>query len=679
MSVPISAEINLDADSIDIFCDYHDADRVKALPGAKVRNDPATRSATWYFPISWSAGYALRNTFPLIQFGDNLNSWMRWYHETMVVPAFSARYSMDGPAPFGATEERAAYLRPYQRAGVEFLTTVKRGILADDMGTGKTEQTLEMVETMHRKHVANPDANASPFPCIVVTPASVKFQWRKAWNAQYPERVIGVADGNAKKRREVIQQLKDGDIDVLVINYENVWRHSRLAPYGSVMLRRCEVCDPDNARGQKQPSCHYCLGELNTDGLIFGSVVADEAHVIKNPTSSTTRAVWWLSHKQLRPGGAVIPLTGTPTESQLDDYWSLLHLVRPEEFPVKSKFMDRFALMVPQGDGGLKPAGVNPMTRDEFYAVTEYLMLRRPKEVVLPFLPPKVFTERTAILSPKQLKSYRMVEKELMVRGLAGEEGGEGLERPAIEPAVAALRLQQAAAATLDVQTCETCTGSGEASLEIAHTPQGHPDPAFTTTHCWCARTLEYAGPEHQTGCRSCSGWGDTIELIEPSAKIDELMNELDGDLAGRQLVIFYVHRRLGDLLAARLDKRKKETYFRYDGSTNAGEREVGMRQFGIGEIDLALVSIDAGGTGVDGLQVAGVAVYLQRHSSRIKNSQSEDRTHRIGATGDSVLYVDIVADVPIEAESSSRMSRKDDAFEDVVNDAETVRRLLRK
>lgn len=689
----IRAEVNLGEDppTIDIDCPTQMIDMVRALPGTRVRNSKETLKAQWYMPLSYSASHMLRGQFPQIEFGPNLTDWVMHFYNNTVVPAINLRYAHDAQPPWGAPEERAEWLRGYQKAGIAFLQTVRGGICADEMGTGKTDQIIDTIEGQARLHEADPDNYADPFPTLLVVPEAVRRQWKRAWhneaNHAYTDREIVVADGNARQRRNAIEAIKEGEADVLIIGYTVMRKHSRLINYGSITLRRCEVCQPEEAEGQRQISCDWCEKELND--ITFGALALDEGHLAKNPAAKQTRAIWWINEKQVRPGGLRLAATGTPTESNLDDAWGLLHLVQPDEFPVKSSFVERFGLMVPRGDGGLEVAGINPARKDEFHAITDHFLIRRLKKIVQPDLPPKVYEEREARLAAKQKRSYKHVAEELMVRGLTNEDPDdltdEQRELPAIEPAVASLRLQQAASATLDVQECETCKGTGEASEDIAHDPVPHPDPDYAERYCWCAKPLDYMGPEHRNVCRTCNGWGDTVELVEPSAKLDEAMNLLEGELKGKQVVIFYRFLRLANLLADRLDKAAKSkkakadySYFRYDGSTNTEEREVGLRQFEVGETRIAMVSIDAGGTGVDGLQAADTAIYLQRHPSRIKDTQSEDRLHRGGSEKhETVLYLDIVADVPIEDEQKASRARKDEHFEQVMNDAKTLRALL--
>src|SRR5213078_255609 len=62
-------------------------------------------------------------------------------------------------------------LYPYQAVGVLFLSFTERALLADDMGLGKTPQSIAAARLLRQQH--------SIRRVLVITPASVKYQWGK--------------------------------------------------------------------------------------------------------------------------------------------------------------------------------------------------------------------------------------------------------------------------------------------------------------------------------------------------------------------------------------------------------------------------------------------------------------------------------------------------------------------
>ena len=68
-------------------------------------------------------------------------------------------------------------MRPYQKEGFDFLAHLVRvklgGILADDMGMGKTLQTLTWLAWLKEQNKKNPK------PSLVICPASVLHNWQR--------------------------------------------------------------------------------------------------------------------------------------------------------------------------------------------------------------------------------------------------------------------------------------------------------------------------------------------------------------------------------------------------------------------------------------------------------------------------------------------------------------------
>lgn len=474
-------------DVIDVSVPPLEKDLIKAVPGAR-----SVGVRDWTVPLSWSACLALRGVFgERLEVGPALAYWSAYERQNRIEPALALRHQTDAA---GRDD-----LRSYQRVGVEFLKIAGRALLADDMGTGKTVQTA----------VALHDLNA--FPALIIAPAGVCRQWVSEME-RWTGRKLALGRGTAKQRRDAIQAVKDGDVDGLVMNWENLRGHSRLAPYGSVRLRHCEVCDPDGFPGKKQTSCHRCEKELNEVDWV--AVAADEAHRGRDPQSQQTRA-WWhlISQPSVRYAYA---LTGTPVDETIDDLWSVMHGVNPHEYPVKSAFVDRYAMLTFNAYGGLEITGINPQTRDEFYGFFDPRFLRRPKAAVLPDLPEKTRLERSTPMKPKQAKAY----KELRDDMLTLLDDDEALM--VFDPLTLTARLNQAAASYLETTECDDCGGAGE-NKSFAHHASPHPEERYAATYCWCAEELTHR--IHKEECVKCHGTGKVYVPALPSNKVLSLIH----------------------------------------------------------------------------------------------------------------------------------------------------------
>ena len=177
-----------------------------------------------------------------------------------------------------------ATLRPYQRAGFEWLTWLADnqvgGILADDMGLGKTLQVLTLIQADHKG------------PTLVVCPVTLVDTWARQAAQFTPGLRVQAFHGS---------QRGPLDADIVVTTYGLLARDEKL---------------------------------LQTE---WHRVVLDEAQAIKNPDTRAARAARSLNATQR------LVVTGTPVENHLGDLWSLLAFAQPGLLPRRKQFMDRFA------------------------------------------------------------------------------------------------------------------------------------------------------------------------------------------------------------------------------------------------------------------------------------------------------------------------------------------------
>jgi hypothetical protein len=114
---------------------------------------------------------------------------------------------------------------------------------------------------------------------------------------------------------------------------------------------------------------------------------------------------------------------------------------------------------------------------------------------------------------------------------------------------------------------------------------------------------------------------------------------ELFEDLrAGRhRFLVFSQFTRLLDLLQAELVERGV-SFQRLDGATPAGERRMRVDAFQDGQGELFLISLKAGGTGLN-LTAADYIVHLDPWWNPAAEDQASDRAHRLGQTRPVTIY----------------------------------------
>jgi SNF2 family DNA or RNA helicase/GNAT superfamily N-acetyltransferase len=493
--------------------------------------------------------------------------------------------------PEVTNQERVRDLRlyPYQEAGVRFLRVAGSALVGDDMGTGKTAQVIEVVKT---------------FPALVVCPNSVKQTWRREFEKWAPDVRVVVAPSGTVGGRRAAKAVADGDADVLVVNYEALRGLSRLAQFGSDRVRTCSSCDPTSTR--KPASCEREPRVLNE--IPWQYVVADEAHHAKNPHALQTRALWALGDRVPQR----VAMTGTPIANSPEDLWAVMRFVSPEEYPAKTKWVERYGLISPDVySGGYNVVGFRSDRREEMDKFFLPRFIRRTKAQVLPDLPPKLYERRDVHLAAKQRKAYDDMRKNM----LAQLDDGVLVTTSRL---VLTTRLRQLASAYGAVVD-------------------------------------------------------DQLQMLAPSSKVDELVEVLE-DLGGKHVVVFAENK---GLLALAEERLEGVAHAVMTGDESTSQREQAMSRFTSGDALVLLSTFGVGGEGVDGMQVADTAIFMQRPWSSLLNEQAEGRLHRAGQEGQNVTYVDLVAEDTIEDRVFDVLREKADMLQDLVHDEEELRRWL--
>jgi len=592
--VPVDVELNPSGDQIRIDTEWRYKELCKGIPGA-------TWSATekmWRAPLAWSTCLALRSVFKSeLRIGPRLAEWATNELNTRVAPCNALREL--------ETADGDETLFPHQRAGVQFLAAARRALLADEPGLGKTAQTIRALKELK-------DRGEQVFPALVVCPNTLKKNWKREFAMWWPGVNVQVISGSATQRRK---QFSEEDVDVYVINWESLRSHSRLASYGSVALARCVDCGGHDDKVSEN-RCEVHKRELNA--IDFKAVIADEIHRSKEPKSKQTRALWAAS------GDADIryALTGTPIANNVLDLWPILHWIAPNEWPSKSRWIDRMVDTMFNAFGGMMVIGVKPHMREEFDAAINPRMRRMLKAKVLPWLPPVIKERRDVEMSTKQKKAYEQM-RDVMIAQL---EGGEALTAPS--PLTQTTRLLQFASSYAGIAVDEI---TGEMS----------------------------------------------VALSEPSCKIDSLMDDIDaGDFGDDSVAVCAVSRQLIDILSARLEKAKIP-HGLITGAQNEDERQKAIDDFQSGRIKWILFTAQAGGVGVT-LTAARRLIMLQRPWSLVDYKQALDRVHRIGSEiHDSIVITDYVTEGTIEERVIQVLETKADNFEQIVKDKNQFLKML--
>jgi SNF2 family DNA or RNA helicase len=474
---------------------------------------------------------------------------------------------------------------------------------------GKTVQTLSALRVLDK-------LGRAPLPALIVCPNSIKDQWAERTAEWLPEATPYVVRGSAKERRDVLAAAKEDPSALVIVNIEAMRILSRVAGYGSIRLQKCRECDPEN--GDERMNAARC--EMHRKALNefeFKTCVLDEAHRVKDPKAKQTRAIWYVFHQSnVQRRWA---LTGTPIANHPGELWSTMHAIDPSEFPVKSKFLDRYAMMSWNPFGGVDVVGLRLDTREELFKFFDPRFRRMTKSLVLSQLPPKTRIIHTVEMTPKQRRAYNEME----AGNVSYLDNGELLV--ARTNLAGRTRMLQLASSYCDVVK---------------------PDPDDFTT------------------------W--TVEMRDPSPKVDALLELIDDlkvyDVDGPSIVVAAEQRKLLELAADRLTKEKLP-HTMITGAVPDAQRSLNLARFQRGDVKLLMFTYKAGGVGLDMTQ-ASVQIRLQRSWSLVDNKQGEDRVHRIGSEKHkSITIVDVVAAGTVEEVQMRRLAEKLQRLEEINRD----------
>ncbi|WP_245913787.1 DEAD/DEAH box helicase [Nannocystis exedens] len=335
-----------------------------------------------------------------------------------------------------------ATLRDYQRRGVDWLSLLRDAgigaLLADDMGLGKTLQTLAAVRGR----------------TLVVAPTSTLHNWLAEARRFRPGLRAALYHGPKRS----------------------------LEPTADVTITS------------------YAVLRLDRDKLsreTWDTVVLDEAHAIKEPTTATASAAFGLR------AGWRVALSGTPVQNRLTELWSLCHFLNPGLLGQLREFVAGYGKAVEQGRAARTA---------ELQARLRPFVLRRRKQEVAPELPPLTEIVLRCTLDAEERRVYDglRVAAELELPKL--QSGGGMLE--ALE---LLLRLRQAACHSALVPGQEA-TRSSKIELLLAQlsevTAAGH-------------RALVF------------SQWTSLLDLVEDALTAAELEHvRLDGATEDRAGVV---------------------------------------------------------------------------------------------------------------------------------------------
>lgn len=426
-------------------------------------------------------------------------------------------------ADFEEPESLSKIMRNYQKNGYKWLRTLEAwqfgGILADDMGLGKTLQVIAVL--LAAKQEGRRETS------IVVSPASLVFNWGEEFQKFAPELKFSLITGTQDERQLKIKAYKESD--VIVTSYD--------------LLKR----DID----------HY-------EDKQFAYEIIDEAQYIKNHTTEAAKAVKIIKSR-IR-----YALTGTPIENRLSELWSIFDYLMPGFLYSYDVFKRELESPIVKNNDEQAMRRLQKMVNP--------FILRRLKEDVLKDLPQKLEESRLVKMGSTQQTLYDAQVLHMRER-LAGQDDEEFNKNKLLILA----ELTKLRQICCDPSLCFDNYEGGAAKLEAC------------------------------------------MELIQSA---------IDG---GHRMLVFSQFTSMLEILQKSMDSLGI-AYYTITGSTSKEKRLELVKEFNEGNTPVFLISLRAGGVGLN-LTGADMVIHYDPWWNLAVQNQATDRAHRIGQTKKVIVY----------------------------------------
>ena len=262
-------------------------------------------------------------------------------------------------------------LREYQLKGVKWMLSLWQnglnGILADQMGLGKTLQAIGFLSHLWEKRIVG--------PYLVVAPLSTLSNWVGEFKKWCPDIPVLLYHGSADERME--------------LRFKHMRRPG--LPEFPVIVTSYEIAIKDAKPLQKY---HYKY------------MVVDEGHRLKNFNCKLIREL------RLYSTDNKVLLTGTPLQNNLSELWSLLNFLLPDVFASLEDFEKWFDFSNVGEDDATQQR--HTMVVEKLHNILKPFLMRRLKAEVFLSLPMK----KEIILYPTMSEHQKKINEQLLNKTL---------------------------------------------------------------------------------------------------------------------------------------------------------------------------------------------------------------------------------------------------------------------
>jgi len=488
-------------------------------------------------------------------------------------------------------------LKKYQMFGLRWLYNLHHhgfsGILADQMGLGKTVQTCALLTSLRIS------AKQIRGPHLIVVPASVAHNWIRELKIWCPKLDVVLYHGSKQERVRLQPTLKRAG--VVVATYTMFEKSS-----GS-----------DDRRVLRK--------------IRWNMLILDEGHCIKNAASGRTRNL-----RKLRSYCRLI-LTGTPIQNDLPELLAMLAFLMPSVFDPSA---GQLATLFEDARTAKDDREVEHRIRS-VKKIFRPFFLRRVKDNVLEDLAPK--SERVEFLDmpEEQSKMYasvlrsadRILDDEKSVMTAADRKKARQrrvhifseLRKAANHPLLLRQRFGRAGDKLARIAQELHSAGAFGFQCSVKRVREEIEERMSDfALHQMCS---EYADdrPWLRTVLLSRASFGASAKFLWLRKHLPEMLRR------GDRVLIFSQWTTILDILEVFLDTISI-AYYRIDGSTAVSERQPLIDAYNAPGacVDVFLLSTRAGGMGIN-LTSANTVIMHDGDFNPQNDMQAQDRCHRIG------------------------------------------------
>lgn len=271
---------------------------------------------------------------------------------------------------------------PYQLDGVKHIIKRESAAVFDEMGVGKTKQTIDAACILFENKIIN--------AVIVVAPASVRGVWDNAETGEIP---------------------KHSWVDYISIRYDKDCK-LRVLPTSNSQLLWITV-----SYSFLRARLTEFLDLVKSSNLSF-LLVLDESSYVKSEKAQQSKAAWKLRQFAKR----CVLLNGTPVANNIMDLWMQFNILDPKAINNMNYYHYRakYAILKKEENHRLNTTftKIVGFKEDEVQELKKQLapwIIRREKKDVLKDLPPKLPPVYWEVpLSPKAWKMYEDMREEMV-------------------------------------------------------------------------------------------------------------------------------------------------------------------------------------------------------------------------------------------------------------------------